>query len=72
MKKLKPRVDGPDFSKKNAKTSANAYSLQGFQRNTERPCAAPKTGWDANKDICLGSAGARQGKTPQQFSLPAC
>lgn len=53
-------------SPKNAKTSANAYPVQGFQRNTERPCAAPKTGRDANKDICLGSAS--RGKTLKQFS----
>lgn len=46
-----------DFSK-NSKISASASPGQGFQRNTERPCAAPRTSRRASRNICLGLAGS--------------
>lgn len=55
-----------DFSK-NSKISASANPGQGFQRNSERPRAAPRTSRHASKDICLGLA-VSWGKTPKQCS----
>lgn len=63
-KKSKPTVDAPDFSKE-CKNFCQCIPCPRVSRNTERPCAAPKTGRDANKDICLGSAS--RGKTLKQF-----
>lgn len=59
-----------DFSK-NSKISASANPGQGFQRNTERPRAAPRTSRHASKDICLGLA-VSWGEDSKAMFPPAC